>query len=1571
MDDMLSELRNRTAQPCENATSNIPPQFLNVFGFIDYKPDGSVPWTAIDNILLTDEFQSITDYLGIDCEMVGVGNFKISALGRVSIVNEFGYCVYDTFVNPLEEITDYNTQFSGIRVGDLEGAPPIDLVVEKVASIVNGRILVGHSIHNDLDVLKLNHPSVAIRDTANYFQHRNGSKRTPSLKNLIKNFFNATIQDGEHCSIQDAQATLGLYLLVSEEWEKDALERRKKANLADTVTDITCMHIEPRAADLFTESETIFIRPNKLDGAYYSSEEYKDIHFRLLMEDVLRPLRQDLRAFKQRRRQDNHFKSIRVAASNSLDEPDFEVKSSKTLLVPIRGNRLEEVDWDDRKIFLAGSLLILSPDNFHTIKCAKVIDIGIPREDSVILHLGVNFLLDGPSWKITDKDRFEMIESQAFFLPYEYTLNFLQDVDLDKFPMKKYIVDAVTKSDVSSHLMKQPDNQIDFTVLTKSIGSQGIVRAPSLEYHRWPSAAELDLDQSQYEGLQKALTQELTIIQGPPGTGKSHVSLQIVKMLLTNKWLSPSPILIVSYTNHALDELLEPILTFLTNEMHGGDLKKAEQSLLRIGGGCESEVVLPCTMKFKKEMCKEKRKNKKLIKSLEKALLKVHGLDFASKLVHQGIINFKLLPQIMLAQLETNETTKHIFKMWNKSHEHMCRNVLEWFGLSEQSVELRQASLISIRNGMFVLLCNNLETILNETFPRIPTTLEKLKGKSLHSANPDHQQFVTRWGFYFFLVDHLTDIVQATTDELTKANIRDKELVNYVKENQTIKNARVIGMTTTGAVKYKKMVETKFKSNIMIVEEAAHVLEAYVVASLTHHCTQLILIGDHKQLRPMIADHNLKESFLDVSLMERLVKNGIAQNTQNWTQLKVQHRMRTEIAELICPAIYDELENHSDVDQYPNVMGCAKNLFFVQHEHQESQEARSKSRFNAYEAKYIIGLLSYFTACGYLPTQISVICTYLAQKTLIENTINDDPAINQIQISTVDGYQGKQNDLIILSLVRNNSNDNVGFLDTDNRVCVALSRARHGLIMIGNMRILATCSDTWSKINKILVDRNNIGEYLPLTRPELFKLHDQLIHSTVKSSSSAVSKLPARTRRSRFTHQRNNEIQSNRVPGAGSTSSQMSAITKGATLACGHDVSKSSSTDTFRVICTTKVREQLPCGHIRHLPCNEQLKGSKCHAVTQKKMKCGHITTTACHKLSTATCMVEVKKTFSCGHRDSVPCQQMVCSKKIAQKLPCGHEWQVVCSEKTDQFKCTTIVKRKLPCGSEASVPCHTLPAKKASSELKLSCGHIVQLNAANSSKCNIKVREQLPCGHVRQIPCNERGKGPKCGALMKKTLKCGHTMDTACHKFSSATFCTFIRSRTFPCGHKVSGPCHTLSAKEARCKGKTQKKLSCGHLAQVSCELAKTKVKCDVKVDETLKCGHVRRVLCGEVGKKATKCGTLKQKKMKCGHTISVACHLFPNAPCSVEVKKEFPCGHERSVLCKDRNCDIRCNAGIKYKYPCGHTHVFPCGVEVAKKCNSNINRKLPCGHKQDTSCHQNPLTIKCRKLVTFEKEV
>lgn len=696
------------------------------------------------------------------------------------------------------------------------------------------------------------------------------------------------------------------------------------------------MHVQPRPPDLFVESKSVFIRPNKLVGAYASSEEYLDIQFRLLMEDVLRPLRQDVRLIKQRRPLDNHFRNIRVAMGHSSDEKTFEVKSFKTLLVPIHQNGLEEVDWDDRNVFLGGSLLILTPDNFQSAKCAKVIDVAVDeRNDPIYLRLFVNFLLDGPNWTVTNKQRFQMLESKAFFLPYEYTLNFLQIVNLDIFPMKKYIVDAVTKSEIAPHLVKNSINRIDFSVLMNENGNQANASAHPLDYPNWPTANQLNLDASQYEALQRAMTQELTIIQGPPGTGKTHISLQIVKLILSNKWLNSSPMLIVAYTNHALDQLLEPVLEFLTDQIHGGNRKIAEQSLLRIGGGCESEIVLPCTLRYKNDQFMRKNRINKQIKTLEKALTKVKNLDFSTYFIERGILNFQLVPQFMLAKMTANEESKDILKMWTKYHREIEKDVLGWFGLSKSSVELKTKSLTSIDDGLFLLLCNNLAAIVEKEIANIPKTMATLKSSPLHNKNLE-QQYSTRWGYYFYLVGQLAEIVETSRAELNAARDVSKTLEYYVKEKSVLKQAKIIGMTTTGAVKFKKMLEKKLRPKIMLVEEAAHVLEAYVVASLTQHCNQLILIGDHMQLRPLIADHDLSKDFLDVSLMERLVNNGRAQNTQNFTQLKVQHRMRAEIAKLICPVIYNELENHEDVEKYPDVIGCSKNVFFIHHENAES-----------------------------------------------------------------------------------------------------------------------------------------------------------------------------------------------------------------------------------------------------------------------------------------------------------------------------------------------------------------------------------------------------------------------------------------------------------------------------------------------------------------------------------------------------------------------------------------------------------------------------------------------------------
>lgn len=83
-----------------------------------------------------------------------------------------------------------------------------------------------------------------------------------------------------------------------------------------------------------------------------------------------------------------------------------------------------------------------------------------------------------------------------------------------------------------------------------------------------------------------------------------------------------------------------------------------------------------------------------------------------------------------------------------------------------------------------------------------------------------------------------------------------------------------------------------------------------------------------------------------------------------------------------------------------------------------------------------------------------------------------------MNIQVVDNYQGEESDIILLSLVRSNASGKIGFLKTENRICVALSRARNGLYIIGNMKNLYDSSNLWKEIKQKLVDQDSFGKFL-------------------------------------------------------------------------------------------------------------------------------------------------------------------------------------------------------------------------------------------------------------------------------------------------------------------------------------------------------------------------------------------------------------------------------------------------------------------------------------------------------------
>ena len=182
---------------------------------------------------------------------------------------------------------------------------------------------------------------------------------------------------------------------------------------------------------------------------------------------------------------------------------------------------------------------------------------------------------------------------------------------------------------------------------------------------------------------------------------------------------------------------------------------------------------------------------------------------------------------------------------------------------------------------------------------------------------------------------------------------------------------------------------------------------------------------------------------MSLSLFERLVNNNFP-----FTRLSHQRRMRPEIRSLINPIYLDPpLMDHPDVASYPPIKGMDQSLFFLSHNEDETHLSDSASKVNEHEAKMAAKLSVYLLLQGYKTDDITIITMYAGQKSLIKKALREerrpytDP--EPILVSSVDGYQGEENKIIILSLVRSNSQGQIGFLKVANRVCVALSRAKH------------------------------------------------------------------------------------------------------------------------------------------------------------------------------------------------------------------------------------------------------------------------------------------------------------------------------------------------------------------------------------------------------------------------------------------------------------------------------------------------------------------------------------------------
>lgn len=154
------------------------------------------------------------NYVALDCEFVGIRDGSVNALARISVVNYYGHVLLDEFIRPTERVVDWRTAVSGVRPRNVKHSRTKKELMPDLLVLLHGKKIVGHALGNDFKVLGYNPPTKLVLDTALNTQYRNlMNSRTPSLKRLCEQVLSLDIQEGEHSSVEDAQAAMCLYRL--------------------------------------------------------------------------------------------------------------------------------------------------------------------------------------------------------------------------------------------------------------------------------------------------------------------------------------------------------------------------------------------------------------------------------------------------------------------------------------------------------------------------------------------------------------------------------------------------------------------------------------------------------------------------------------------------------------------------------------------------------------------------------------------------------------------------------------------------------------------------------------------------------------------------------------------------------------------------------------------------------------------------------------------------------------------------------------------------------------------------------------------------------------------------------------------------------------------------------------------------------------------------------------------------------------------------------------------------------------------------------------------------------------
>jgi len=272
--------------------------------------------------------------------------------------------------------------------------------------------------------------------------------------------------------------------------------------------------------------------------------------------------------------------------------------------------------------------------------------------------------------------------------------------------------------------------------------------------------------------------------------------------------------------------------------------------------------------------------------------------------------------------------------------------------------------------------------------------------------------------------------------------------------------ARVIASTLVGS---DNRLLQGMKFGTLFIDEAAQALEAACWIPI-RKASRVVLAGDHCQLPPTIKSMAAKKGGLEVTLMERIVEN----KPEEVTLLKMQYRMNDQIMRFSSDWFY-----HGEVESAPSVshrgiLDYDLPIAWIDTSDIDAREefvGETFGRINKTEAELTLAVLQhYFEKVGRTRIleeriDVGIISPYRAQVQYLRQLIRKreffKPYRQLISVNTVDGFQGQERDVILISLVRANDEGQIGFLSDLRRMNVAITRARMKLIILGDTTTLA------------------------------------------------------------------------------------------------------------------------------------------------------------------------------------------------------------------------------------------------------------------------------------------------------------------------------------------------------------------------------------------------------------------------------------------------------------------------------------------------------------------------------------